>query len=89
MLDVSRRFVRRREHAVAHSCVIIVLTHGEYDELIGVDGGKIDTHNFLSCFNSSNAPLLAGKPKLFIIQACRGGEFFLAVGSCMFIPAAQ
>ncbi|KAI6225263.1 Caspase domain protein [Aphelenchoides fujianensis] len=72
MLSAARRFARRPDHATVDSCVVIVLTHGEYDGLIGVDGHVINTHDFLACFNSRAAPNLSGKPKLFFIQACRG-----------------
>ncbi|KAI6208716.1 Caspase Recruitment and Peptidase C14 domain containing protein [Aphelenchoides besseyi] len=72
MLSVARQFVKRNEHRKAHSCVVIVQTHGEQDLLVGVDGDRICVHDFLSCFNSKAAPFLAGKPKLFFIQACRG-----------------
>uniref|UniRef100_A0A915EKU0 Uncharacterized protein n=1 Tax=Ditylenchus dipsaci TaxID=166011 RepID=A0A915EKU0_9BILA len=51
---------------------MVVLTHGEYDYFTGVDGNKVNLHRFLSSMNSRNAPKLAGKPKIFIMQACRG-----------------
>lgn len=73
MLATARQFTKRPEHSKAHSCIVVVMTHGEYDQLIGVDGSTICTHEFTALFNSANAPLLAGKPKFFIIQACRGG----------------
>lgn len=74
MLSVARQFIHRPEHLSADSCVVIVLTHGENDVLFGVDGTTVNTHQFWSCFNSKNAPSLAGKPKLFIMQSCRGGR---------------
>lgn len=80
-MRVARGFANLKEHIKAHSCVVVVMTHGQYDELAGSDGNYISTHEFISCFNSESAPLLAGKPKLFIIQACRGGESLLSVYS--------
>jgi caspase 2 len=74
MLSVARQFVHRPEHRHADSCVVIVLTHGGNDYINGVDGSKINTHDFWACFNSASAPLLAGKPKFFIMQSCRGGK---------------
>lgn len=80
MLSRARTFSKNPVHAEADSCVVIVLTHGEEDTLIGTDGNHINIHDFLDFFNSKNAPLLAGKPKIFIIQACRGSKLNLIRG---------
>jgi len=48
---------------------------GEGSVMFGVDGKYIRPEHVLSCFDNRNCPLLAGKPKLFFFQACRGGEF--------------
>lgn len=66
-------FAAHRDHKRMHSCVVVVLTHGEYDFITGVDGKKINLHDFLACLNAKNSPDLAGKPKIFFLQACRGG----------------
>ncbi|XP_046563029.1 caspase-2-like [Haliotis rubra] len=62
------------------SCVVVILTHGGNDQrMYGVDG-KFDNDNFITnrdlfnTFGSINCPILQGKPKLFLIQACRGTE---------------
>ena len=73
MLKAARNFATNSDHNRMDSCVVVVLTHGEYDQLLGVDGEPINQHIFLSCFNANNSPDLAGKPKIFIFQACRGG----------------
>jgi hypothetical protein len=65
-------FGKHEDHRHFDSCVVVVLSHGEYEEIIGADDGRLSIHEFLSCLNARNAPLLAGKPKIFIIQACRG-----------------
>ena len=87
----AKKFAEDIGHENAHSCIVVVLSHGDYDELLGKDSsspnnarfkenynpikyGRVNTHAFLSCFNSEKAPLLANKPKLFFFQACRGGE---------------
>jgi hypothetical protein len=76
MLKTAKKFSQCPEHEKAHSCVVVVMTHGQYDRLAGSNGYYVNVHDFIECFNSKNAPLLAGKPKLIIIQACRGGELF-------------
>lgn len=76
MLNSIRDFAQHPEHALYDSCVVVVLTHGEYDYLTGVDGDKVYSHGFISALDAKNAPNLAGKPKIFIFQACRGGNLF-------------
>ena len=50
----------------------MLLSHGRENELIAVDGKGIELERIFEKFNDINCPLLAGKPKFFIIQACRG-----------------
>ncbi len=57
------------------SCVLAILTHGKKgDHLYGVDGNTVDMATIVKMFDGKNCPKMIGKPKLFIIQACRGGE---------------
>ncbi|KJH50428.1 caspase domain protein [Dictyocaulus viviparus] len=39
---------------------------------VGEDDDILSIYSFLETLNARNAPLLAGKPKLIFIQACRG-----------------
>lgn len=77
MLKCIQDFGKNPEHIRYDSCVVVVLTHGEYDYLTGVDGGKVNLHGFISALDGKNAPNLIGKPKIFIIQACRGCNFLI------------
>ncbi|KAJ1353169.1 Ced-3p [Parelaphostrongylus tenuis] len=74
MLAQMRLFASDPRHRLASSTVVVVLTHGERDQLLGVDQGDdtLSVYSFLETLNARNAPLLAGKPKLVFIQACRG-----------------
>ena len=76
-MDTLQTFAKRREHKELDSCIVCVLTHGDSDELIGVDGRSVSVLKCVSQFNAVNCPDLAGKPKIVILQACRGGELFL------------
>ncbi|VDD87171.1 unnamed protein product [Enterobius vermicularis] len=76
MLQAIQSFARRREHGLLDSCVVCVLTHGENDKLFGVDDKPLSVHEFVSQLNAINCPPLAQKPKIFILQACRGGMHF-------------
>ncbi|XP_077983419.1 caspase-7-like [Glandiceps talaboti] len=58
-----------------HDCIaIIILSHGEEDVVYGTDG-YVEVDQLTSYFSEDNCPSLAGKPKLFFMQACRGYEF--------------
>ncbi|KAM3605089.1 uncharacterized protein V6R79_020432 [Siganus canaliculatus] len=52
--------------------VVCVLSHGEKGCVFGCDGEKVMLDQLTDPFTSGNAPTLAGKPKLFFIQACQG-----------------
>ena len=48
------------------------MTHGgEGGKLFGSDGQHVTVDEMASLFNGSNCPQLVGKPKIFVIQACR------------------
>ncbi|PSN37232.1 hypothetical protein C0J52_12659 [Blattella germanica] len=73
--DVISR-LSEADHSNNDCLVVIVLTHGEA-------GGLLVPHDSSICYNvdmlwkpftSDNCPTLAGKPKLFFIQACRGKD---------------
>ncbi|KAK7501455.1 hypothetical protein BaRGS_00007259, partial [Batillaria attramentaria] len=45
------------------------------DLIFGVDGSSIPTEYIMRIFQDSHCRGLRGKPRLFFLQACRGGEF--------------
>ena len=55
--------------------MVFIMTHGdEGGQLCGSDGKAVVTKDIAALFNASNCPVLLGNPKIFVIQACRGGE---------------
>ncbi|KAE9554470.1 hypothetical protein FO519_002344 [Halicephalobus sp. NKZ332] len=72
MLELAKEFANRPEQKSMDSCIVAVFTHGRYEELVGSDSVHFSVHRLISVFNAYNAPLLKGKPKIFILQACRG-----------------
>lgn len=57
-----------------HDCfACFVLTHGDHGELYAYDG-KYSIDLLFRNFLANNCPTLAGKPKLFFIQACQGND---------------
>ncbi|XP_075036226.1 caspase-8-like isoform X2 [Mixophyes fleayi] len=59
-----------RDHTERDCFVCCILTHGQSRAVFGTDNGIIDIENIISYFSSCKS--LAGKPKLFFIQACQG-----------------
>lgn len=51
-----------------------MLSHGHKGSFFGTDGKKVKIEDVTQPFLSRQAPTLAGKPKLFFIQACQGDE---------------
>ena len=72
MQQVAEEFAAE-DHSKYDAFVCILMSHGgEYGTLEGVRGRTIQIKDITAEFNSSRCPALANKPKLFIIQACRG-----------------
>ena len=54
--------------------VCVILSHGSKDGIYGTDDNLINIEAITSCFRRNECPSLEGKPKIFLIQACRGSE---------------
>ncbi|XP_033838949.1 caspase-8 [Periophthalmus magnuspinnatus] len=67
--------------------VVCVLSHGEYGCIFGTDEIKVFIRELTQPFTSLQAPTLAGKPKLFFIQACQGSSY--QKGSLPFVPKKE
>ena len=60
-------------HSAYDAFVCIIMSHGgDRDTVFGVRGKKIAIEDLTSEFYPKKCPALAGKPKVFIIQTCRG-----------------
>lgn len=63
--------VSRADHS-DHDCILIsILSHGEMGYIYAKDT-HYKLESIWSYFTASRCPSLAGKPKLFFIQACQG-----------------
>ena len=74
LLDKMYEFAKRPEHNGMDSVVVCILSHGMPGKVYTVDGELIPITDLTAAFNGQNAKHLIGKPKLFFIQACRGGQ---------------
>lgn len=62
-------------HRQGDSSFVCLLSHGEEGFIFGTDGRKLQLDSVFKLFDNSNCPTLVGKPKIFVIQACRGGMY--------------
>ncbi|XP_051940476.1 caspase-6-like isoform X2 [Hippocampus zosterae] len=60
-------------HSDADCFVLIFLSHGE-DEHVYTYDGKISIQHITSLFKGDKCQSLVGKPKIFVLQACRGDK---------------
>ncbi|CAM5139906.1 unnamed protein product [Natator depressus] len=60
-------------HSDADCFVCVFLSHGEDNHVYAYDA-KIKVQTVTDMFRGDNCPSLVGKPKIFIIQACRGDK---------------
>ncbi|NXJ76846.1 CASP3 protein, partial [Trogon melanurus] len=65
--------VSQEDHSKRCSFVCVLLSHGEEGLIYGTDG-PLELKALTSLFRGDKCKSLAGKPKLFFIQACRGTE---------------
>ncbi|KAM8855456.1 caspase-8 isoform 2-T3 [Spinachia spinachia] len=86
MLTASRELAGR-DHGPADCLVCCVLSHGKEGSVCGVDDRAVAVEKLREPFNGANCASLAGKPKLFFIQACQGTGKQKVVRVCADGPA--
>lgn len=75
-----RDFSQRSEHIYSDSTVVVVMSHGGPDGIDGVSCDETDVFPVEKIFyylNTKNCPRLKDKPKIILIQACRGGIIYV------------
>ncbi|NXJ10492.1 CASP8 protein, partial [Odontophorus gujanensis] len=55
--------------------VCCILSHGKKGIIYGIDGQEVPIQELTTSFTGQNCPSLAGKPKVFFVQACQGGSY--------------
>ncbi|XP_019522509.1 PREDICTED: caspase-3 isoform X1 [Hipposideros armiger] len=65
--------VSKEDHSKRSSFICVLLSHGDEGRIFGTNG-PVDLRILASFFRGDYCRSLTGKPKLFIIQACRGTE---------------
>ncbi|NXK58219.1 CASP8 protein, partial [Sylvietta virens] len=67
------------DHEDKDCFVCCVLSHGKKGIIYGVDGQEVAIRELTTSFTAQNCNSLAGKPKVFFIQACQGDAFHKGV----------
>ncbi|XP_065185519.1 caspase-3-like isoform X1 [Sycon ciliatum] len=62
-------------HTNYDAVIITILSHGLEGKLYGTDGDLVEVSQITSYYKGDVATTLVGKPKIFILQACRGATF--------------
>lgn len=82
MRSIIKTFSASEVHKHVDSAVVIILSHGKSGDLIyGTDAETVSMERILKCFNNENCPALLNRPKMFFVQACRGGKHLITI-SC-------
>ncbi|XP_049325110.1 caspase a isoform X3 [Astyanax mexicanus] len=80
MDDAIKTFAGRSEHAESDSTFVVIMSHGQRDKISGIHHGPDNPDDFLPVdnifnhLNTANCPALLNKPKVILIQACRGDD---------------
>lgn len=69
------RNIQEQDHSRLDCLVVAILSHGVNGQIYGTDGVLLSVEELMTNFKGTRCPSLAGKPKVFILQACRGGKF--------------
>ena len=56
------------------SLVVALMSHGNDKYICGVDCKKQKIMSLVNFFNRDGCPAMKHKPKMFIVNACRGGK---------------
>ncbi|XP_066256108.1 caspase-1-like [Euwallacea similis] len=70
----SLRVVSKMNHSDNDCLVVAVLSHGRTSGRIAARDDEYNIDELMKAFDGHHCPSLAGKPKLFFIQACRGDD---------------
>nr|KAG5688888.1 hypothetical protein BaRGS_016456 [Batillaria attramentaria] len=75
IVNKLRDFAAMPEHLTADASILCMLSHGEEGYVFGTDGKRIPLDEIFLLFDNHRCPALMNKPKIFFIQACRGGYY--------------
>lgn len=82
MLAAMRDFAQREEHTESDSSFVVLMSHGDASGICGVfdsfenedEEDVFQADEIFNCLNTPNCARLRDKPKIILIQACRGDK---------------
>ncbi|XP_012581233.1 PREDICTED: caspase-8 isoform X2 [Condylura cristata] len=74
-LCTTLRTYQCKDHSDKDCFICCILSHGDKGIIYGSDGQEAAICELTSYFTGSKCPSLAGKPKIFFIQACQGYNY--------------
>ncbi|XP_066455875.1 caspase-1-B-like isoform X2 [Eleutherodactylus coqui] len=79
MRSTMKSFAAHTDHSQSDSTFLVFMSHGEKNIIYGTDVKKdvtrgLHVDEIFNMFNNKNCPGLRDKPKMILIQACRGNE---------------
>lgn len=69
------KYYQCMDHNGKDCFVCCILSHGDKGIVYGCDGQEAPIYELTSYFTGLKCPSLAGKPKIFFIQACQGDNY--------------
>ena len=75
-ISALKEIRKKIEELNSDSFILIFSSHGDPDNVMFADGRRMPRERIILEFLPSYCPCLAGKPKLFFFQNCRGDQTF-------------
>ncbi|XP_039273151.2 caspase-6-like [Styela clava] len=70
MMEIVKQMADK-DHKDYDCFIMVLLSHGDDGKIYGTDG-LVEIKKIVDSFRGESCPSLAGKPKIFLFQACRG-----------------
>ena len=67
----SKIISETRQLRVGSTFVLIIMSHGGKDYLLGTDAVPVFVDEIITMLDGNNTPIMQDRPKVLIIQACR------------------
>jgi len=74
LMKALNEFADDKRHEENDMMILVILSHGREGSIDTVEGQPYSLEFIFSRFNNQQCPNLKGKPKFFIVQACRGND---------------
>ncbi|XP_065094539.1 caspase-1-like [Ochlerotatus camptorhynchus] len=69
---IAKNLKNNADLEISDCLVVVILTHGNENDKLMANDKEYHLYEFIENFNPTSLNSMTGKPKLFIIQACRG-----------------